>query len=100
VVLIEQSGISRQIVHKKSLIGCIATTLWRQTNAIDDTTGISIDDKDWLVSSIQYYRIGGLLPNAMERKKLLTKEVGITGKQRTKVVIIVFPKPAGKSLKL
>ena len=87
-------------MHKKGLISSVAITVRSQTNAVDNAAGISINNKDWLIGSIQYYGIGCLLSNAVNGKKLLAEIVNITGKQLIKVVIEVSFKPVGKGLKL
>jgi len=80
MVLIEQRGIGGQIIHKKGLIGSIAITSWRQADAVDDATSISINNKNWLIGRIQYYGIGRLLSDAVDGKKLLAKLVSTIGK--------------------
>ena len=67
-------------MHKEVLVGCVAITFWCQTDTIHNTAGISIDNKDWFVGSIQYYGISCLQPNAMDGEKLLAKQVNIISK--------------------
>ena len=52
------------------------------------------------MGSIQYYRIGCLLPYTMDRKKLLAEVVGITDKQFMKVITIAFSQPRSQGLEL
>ena len=68
MVLIEQRSIGGQIIHKKRLIGSIAITSWRQADTVDDATSISINNKNRLISRIQYYGIGCFLSNTPDRK--------------------------------
>ena len=100
MVFIEQAGISLQMLHKKRLIGTVATIIRCQTDAVDDALSISVNNKNRLVSRIEYYGIGGLLSNTVDRKKLPTELVRATGKELTQVVIIVFPQPVNQSLEL
>ncbi len=90
MVLIEQRSLGGQIIHKKGLIGSIAITGWRQPDTVDDATGISINNKDWLVGSIKDYGIGCLSSYTVDRKKPLAEVVSITDKQFIEVIIIVF----------
>ena len=57
---------------------------------VNDAASISINDKNWFVGSIQYYGIGCLLPNTMDREKLLLEVADIIGEERSKVVMVVF----------
>jgi len=100
VVFIEHSDISGQIIHKERLVGSIAIATRCQTNAVDYAPSISINNKNWLARSIQYYGVGGLLANAMDGKKLLAEIVNIIGKKPIKVVVKVFAKPVSKGLEL
>jgi hypothetical protein len=100
MVFIEQHGIGGQIIHKKGLIGSVAITGRYQTNTVNDATSISVDNKNWLISRIQYYGIGSLLPNTVDREKLLAKLVRTNGKQPAEVIMTVFPQPVSQRLEL
>ncbi len=100
VVFIKQPNISWQTIHKERLVGSIAIVIRSQTNAVDDTPGISVNNKNWLVGSIQYYGVSRLLPNAMDGKKLLAELLSIIGKQFTKAVVIMFAKPVSEGFEL
>jgi len=81
MVFVEQHDIGGQIIHKQGLIGSVATTIRCQANPIDDATGISINYENWLIGGIQYYGIGRLLANTVDRKKLLAERASTNGKQ-------------------
>ena len=100
MVLIEQRGIGGQIIHKKGLIGSIAITSWRQADAVDDATSISVDNENRLIGRIQYYGIGSLLSNTIDRKKLLAKLLSTNGKQPAQVIMAVFTEPVSQRLEL
>jgi hypothetical protein len=100
VVFIKERGISRQIIHKEGLIGSIALVIRCQTEAVDNPTGIGVNNKDRLISRIKHYRIGGLLANTPDRKKLLAKLVSTVSKQFTQVILAVFFQPVSQSLEL
>jgi hypothetical protein len=93
MVLIEQGDLGRQIVHKKSLISSIAITIRRQTDAVDDATRISINNKNRFISRIQYYGIGCLQTNTIDGKELLAKLLSTFGKQFAEVITAVFSQP-------
>ena len=100
MVLIEQRGIGGQAIHKKSLIGSIAITSWRQADTVDDATSISINNENRLISRIQYYGIGSLLSNTIDRKKLLAKLLSANGKQPAQLIMAVFTEPVSQRLEL
>lgn len=52
MVLIEQTGISRQILHKQGLVGSIVVRLRCRADTIDDAAGISVDNKNRLICRI------------------------------------------------
>jgi len=100
MVFLEKFAISGKTVHEKGLIGSVAIGLGSQTDTVNDATGISIDNKDWLIGTIQYYRIGGLLANTMDGKQLLAEVINLSSKQLIKVVFIAVSKPVSQGLKL
>jgi len=100
MIFIEQPGIGGQIIHKKGLIGGIAIIIRCPPDTVDDATSISVNNKNWLISRIQYYGISCLLSNTIDRKKLLAKLVSINGKQLTQVVMAVFSQPVSQGLEL
>ena len=81
MVFVKQPGIVRQTIHKERLIGIIAITPRCQTDTVDDATSISINNENWLIGSIQNYRIGCFLSNTVNGQKLLAELVNIMGKQ-------------------
>jgi len=99
VIFIKETGISREISHEKGLVFNVTGIFRSQSNAADNTAGISINNKDWFVSGIKNYRVGGLRPDTIYRKKLLAYVVNITGEKLTEVVIIVFIQPLNKGFK-
>ncbi len=98
MVFIEQPGIGWQIFHKKCLVGSIAATIRGETNAVDDTAGISIDNENWLAGSIQYYGVSRLLSDAMNGKKLSAQAVNTISKKFIQIVVEVFAKPVSEGL--
>ena len=100
MVFIEYPGITGQIIHKKSPIGNVAITIRSQAETAKDTASISIDNENRLASSIQYYRIGCLLSDAVDRKKLPSEVISIPAKQLIEVISVVFPQPVSQGLKL
>ncbi len=100
MIFIEERRISGQMSHEKGLIGTIATAIWCQTEAVDNPTGIGINNKDWLICRVKQNRIGGLLANAPDRKKLLAKLGSTEGKQPTQVIPAVFAEEVSQSLEL
>jgi len=82
------------------LIDSVAIAVWHQADTVDDTAGVSINNENWLVGSIQYYGIGCFLPDTMNGEKLLAERVNTVGKKLIEVIIIVLSQPAGKGLKL
>ena len=100
MVFVKERYIRGQIIHKQGLIGCIAPAIRCQADAVDNATGISVNNKDRLISRIKQYRIGGLLSNAPDGKKLLAKLVSTAGKKFTQVILAVFTEKASQSLEL
>jgi len=87
-------------MHKKGLISSVATGLGSQADTAKDATGISINNKDGLAGTIEYYGIGGLLANTMDGKQLPAEVINIIGKQPIKVILIAVPQPVSQGLKL
>ena len=100
VVFIEQPNIGWQIIHKELLVGSIAIVIRSQTNTVDDTTGISVNNKNRLAGSIQYYGVSRLLSNAVNGKKLLAEMLSVIGKQFTEAVVIMSAKPVREGFEL
>jgi len=86
--------------HKQGLIGRIALAIRCQAETVDDATGISVNNENRLISRIKQYRIGGLLANAPDRKKLLAKPSGTVSKQFIQVILAVFAEKVSQSLEL
>ena len=100
MIFIEQGNISGQIIRKKGLVGNIAIIRRYQADTVDDAASIGINDKNWLVSRIQYDRIGCLLPDAVDGEKLLAKLVDATGKQAIEVITTAFSQPLSQGFEL
>ena len=71
VIFIKQPGVSRQISHKEGLIGGIAVIAGSQAQAVNDTAGVGVNNEGRLVGSIEYYRVGCFLADAVDGKELL-----------------------------
>jgi len=52
MVFVEQPDISRQIIHKKALVGSVAVIFRGQTSTTYYTPGIGIDNENWLVGRV------------------------------------------------
>ena len=100
MVFIEESGIRRQIVHKKALEGGVTIAGRGNADAAGNAACVGINDEGRLIGSIEYYRIGGLFADAVDGKKLLAKVGDVASKQLIEVVVVVFLQPLCKSLEL
>jgi hypothetical protein len=87
-------------VHKKGLISSVATGLGGQTDTVDYTPGISINNKNGLVSAIKYYGIGGLRADTMNGKQLLAEVINTISPQLIKVIAVALSQPVGQGLEL
>src|SRR3989304_4002148 len=71
VILIEQGGVRRQVVHEEALDLPIARSVSNQAVPLKHSTGVRVHYKDRPVAGIEQDRVGSLLPDPRDRKPFL-----------------------------